>query len=145
MGNFEDGDVRNDKIGLVNYVINIVFCGKKPRILRRIASFIFHIELPYLNYPLRMPHPYGIVINSGAILGQNCTIFQGVTVGSKRRGRKCGVPIIADDVVIFPNAVIIGSVSIGEGSTIAPGAVVIDDVPPKSTVVGNPGRVIHCN
>ena len=136
------GDVRNDPIGPVNKFINWIFLGKKPRLLRRLVSLFFHIELPTLLYPLRMAHPFGIVVNSGASLGRNVTIFQHVTIGSKRLGRKAGVASIGDDVVIFPNAVIVGAVSIGGGAVIAPGAVVINDVPAGATVAGNPARIV---
>ena len=140
---FPVGDVRNDPIGTVNKLINWAFMGKKPRLLRRLIGLIFHIELPALLHPLRMAHPFGIVVNSGARLGRNVTIFQNVTIGSKRLGRNAGVAIVGDDVVIFPNAVIVGAVLIGGRAVIAPGAVVINDVPAGATVAGNPARVIE--
>lgn len=135
-------DVRNDPIGPVNKLVNWTFSGKRPRWLRRLIGIVFHIELPSLVHPLRMAHPYGIVVNGGAQLGKNVTIFQGVTIGSKRGGSKSGVPAVGDNVVIFPNAVIVGGITIGEGATIAPGAIVINDVPRGATVAGNPARVI---
>lgn len=110
---YPPSDVRNDPVGPVNKVINWVFMGKKPRLLRRLVGMFFHIELPVLVYPLRMAHPFGIVVNSGARLGRNVTIFQHVTIDSKRLGRNAGIANIGNDVVIFPNAVIVGSVSIG--------------------------------
>jgi serine acetyltransferase len=139
---YPPGDVRNDPIGPVNKFINWIFMGKKPRLLRRLVGMFFHIELPALAYPVRMAHPFGIVVNGGARLGRNVTIYQHVTIGSKRVGRNAGVARIGDDVVIFPNPVIVGAVSIGEGAVIAPGAVVIDDVPTGATAAGNPARII---
>jgi serine O-acetyltransferase len=90
-----------------------------------------------------MPHPYQIVVNPSATLNKNITIYQGVTIGSKREGNKSGAPIIENDVVIFPNAVVIGRVTIGAGAIIGPNAVVVNDVPPGITVVGNPARPIR--
>lgn len=140
--NFPKGDVRNDPLGPVNKLINWVNTGRKPRLIRRFISIVFHVELPNLVYPLRMAHPYGIVVNGSTKLGKNVTIFQHVTIGSKRLGLKAGAPTIGDDVVIFPNAVIVGAVHIGGGAVLAPGCVVIDDVPAGATVVGNPARII---
>ena len=136
-------DVRQDPIGPVNRFLNWVFSGNRPRILRRLVSILFHLELPVLQHPLRMAHPYGIIINSNVSLGRNVTIFQGVTIGSKRSGRKAGAPVIEDDVCIFPNAVVIGRITIGEGAIIGPGSVVVDNVPPGATVVSNPARQLN--
>jgi serine acetyltransferase len=136
-------DVRLDPIGPVNRFIIWVFTGKKPRVLRRMVSIIFHIELPTLQFPLRMTHPYGIIISGDVVLGKNVTVFQGVTIGSKRDGKKAGSPTIEDDVCIFPNAVLIGRIKVGRGAIVAPGSVVIEDVPAGATVAGNPAKVIH--
>ena len=135
-------DVRLDPIGPVNRFIIWAFTGKKPRVLRRIVSIIFHVELPVLQSPLRMTHPYGIIVSGDVVLGKNVTVFQGVTIGSKRDGKKAGSPIIEDDVCIFPNAVLIGRITVGRGAVVAPGSIVIDDVPAGATVAGNPAKVI---
>lgn len=113
--NFPIGDVRNESIGLVNSFINWVFMGRKPRLLRRLVSIIFHIELPTLVYPLRLGHPFGVVVAPSVTIGRNVTIYQHVTIGTKRLGRKAGSPIIGDHVVIFPNAVVVGGISLGGG------------------------------
>lgn len=136
-------DVRSDPIGPVNKFIVWVFSGQRPRVLRRLVSIIFHIELPVLRQPLRMAHPYGIIISGDVILGKNVTVFQGVTIGSKRDGRNAGTPTIEDDVCIFPNAVVIGRITIGAGAIIGPGAVVVNDVPPGVTMIGNPARPLY--
>ena len=136
-------DVRHDPIGPINRFIIWTFTGKRSRLLRRLVSILFHVELPVLQHPLRMAHPYGIFINGNVRLGKNVTVFQGVTIGSKREGRKAGTPVIDDDVVIFPNAVVIGQITIGAGATIGPGSVVVDDVPPGVTVGGNPSRQLR--
>lgn len=135
-------DVRNDSFTKLNVFLNWVFVGSKPRLLRKLVSAVFHLELPRLKYPVRLPHPYGVIVNGSAVLEENVTIFQHVTVGSKRLGRNSGTPTISRDVVIFPNAVIIGNVFVGQGAQVAPGAIVIEDVPAWSVVAGNPARVI---
>jgi len=101
---------------------------------------VFHMELPVLRYAVRLPHPYGIVITGNATIGRNVTVFQGVTIGSKRSGRRAGAPVIEDDVCIFPNAVVVGQVTVGAGAVIGPCSVVVDDVPAGATVAGNPAR-----
>ena len=139
----ELSDFRHDPLGPVNRFIIWVFSGKHPKILRRFVSIVFHVKLPVLVYPLRMTHPYGIIISSNVRLGKNVSVFQGVTIGTKREGRRAGSPVIGDDVCIFPNAVVIGKITIGAGATIGPGSVVVDDVPPGVTVVGNPARQLQ--
>ena len=133
---------RNDQIGPVNKLLNWVFMGKKSRIVRRLVGIIFHIEPPSLVYPLCLPHPFGIIVNDRAKLGRNVKIFQHVTIGNKPFGRNSGVATIGDDVVIYPNAVLVGGILIGAGAVIAPGSVVIADVPAGATVAGNPARII---
>lgn len=89
---------------------------------------------------LLLPHPYGITIHANAQIGQGCIIYQNVTIGSS--GGSGLPPVLEDDVVVGANAVIIGAIVVGRGSTVGAGAVVITDVPPRSTVVGNPARVV---
>lgn len=91
-------------------------------------------------------HFSNIVINKGSIIGKNCTIFQGVTIGSVRgKGPKGGSPVIGDNVVISPGAKIIGKILIGNTVFVAPNAVVIKDVPDNATVGGIPARILNMN
>lgn len=136
----DEADVRNDPLGITNRFLCWVFGEGRPRLLRRLASAVFHVELPELRYPVRMPHPHGIVVNGGVRLGRNVTLYQGVTLGSKRYGKNAGAPVVEDDVCIFPNAVVVGGVTLGAGAIIASCSVVIADVPPGVTVAGNPAR-----
>lgn len=139
---YSTADVRNDPIGVLNRLLNWVFSGHKPKFLRRLATIIFHIEVPQLLHPIRLPHPYSIVVNSNVILGRNVTLYHGVTIGSKRYGSRSGCPIIEDNVVIFPNAVIVGCINIGMGSIIQAGSIVVTSVPAFSIVGGNPAKII---
>lgn len=91
---------------------------------------------------LLFSHYSCIVINGGATIGKNCTIFQGVTVGSVR-GVKGGVPSIGDNVVLAAGTKVIGNVHIGNNVMIGAGSVVVTDIPDNAVAVGNPARVIN--
>lgn len=88
-------------------------------------------------------HATGVVIGETAVIGENVSIFQGVTLGgvSAERDKKRH-PTIKDNVVIGAHAVVLGDITIGENTRIGAGSVVIKDVPPNSTVVGIPGKVV---
>lgn len=91
----------------------------------------------------RFPHPIGIVINGNAKIGNNCTIWQNVTIGESCSPHKeYGCPTIGDNVQVFANSVIIGKVNIGSNSLIGAGSVVTKDIPPNSIAVGNPAKVV---
>lgn len=86
-------------------------------------------------------HWGSLVINPDTIIGKNCNIAQGVTIGRQNRGKNEGSPIIGDEVWIGTNAVVVGAVTIGNNVLIAPNTYVNFDVPNDSMVMGNPGRV----
>lgn len=91
---------------------------------------------------LRIYHGYGLVVHSNAKIGANCTLRQGVTLGSKDEDG-IETPIIGNDVNIGASALIIGSLSIGDGAKIGAGAVIVSDVPAMASAVGNPAKVIY--
>lgn len=132
--------VNEDPLSRVNRAIVWMCSDGRPRFLAKLVQFVFHVELPALTSPVRLPHPYCVVVNPKVRLGRNVTLYQGVTLGGKRTGRRAGVPQIGDGVVIFPNAVVVGAVFIGDGAQVGPGAVVNEDVPAGATVVGNPAK-----
>lgn len=90
---------------------------------------------------IMFPHFSGIVVNGGAKIGKNCTIFQNVTIGSVR-GPKGGVPTIGDNVVLCAGSCVIGNVHIGNNVLIGAHALVVEDIPDNAVVVGNPARII---
>ena len=93
----------------------------------------------HIGRGLFFPHFSCIVINGGAIIGDNVTIFQGVTVGSVR-GK--GTPVIGDNVVLSAHSQIIGKVRIGNNVMVGAGAVVVNDVPDNAVVIGVPAKVV---
>lgn len=110
-------------------------------------QYLTGIQLPIgtnVGEGLCFSHFSCIVINKHAIIGKNCTIFQGVTIGSVR-GANGGVPKIGDNVVIASGAKVIGDVKIGNNVMIGAGAVVVHDIPDNSVAVGNPAKVVSKN
>lgn len=90
---------------------------------------------------LYIGHGFAITINSAAVIGKNCNIAKGVTIGQENRGKRKGTPQIGDQVWIGTNAVIVGRITIGDDVLIAPNSFVNCDVPSHSVVVGNPCRI----
>lgn len=82
----------------------------------------------------------GVVIHKDAIIGNDCHIDQGVTIGGT--GTKLGVPRLGDRVYIGAGAKILGDISVGDGATIGANAVVLTDVPPNGVAVGVPARLV---
>lgn len=119
------------------------------RLLARIVSgfgrFLTGIEIhagAQIGYGFFIDHGMGIVIGETTIIGNNVTLYQGVTLGgvSFQPGKRH--PTIEDNVTIYTGAAVLGNITIGEGSVIASGSVVLKDVPPNATVVGVPGRIV---
>ncbi|AQX08203.1 serine acetyltransferase [Elizabethkingia ursingii] len=105
----------------------------------------YGIQIPFstnIAEGLYIGHFGNIIINDNAIIGKNCNIAQGVTIGQVNRGKYIGAPVIGNEVWIGPNAVIVGSVNIGHNVLIAPNAYVNIDVPANSIVIGNPCKII---
>lgn len=75
------------------------------------AQFLYHVEIPYnvtIGKGLYIGHPYGITINPRAVIGANCNIHKGVTIGQENRGTRKGAPTIGDNVWIGVNSTIVG-------------------------------------
>lgn len=90
-------------------------------------------------------HGNGVIIGETAIVGNNVTLYQGVTLGGTGKEHGKRHPTIGDNVMISAGAKVLGSFSVGENSKIGAGSVVIEEVPPNCTVVGVPGRVVKRN
>lgn len=87
-------------------------------------------------------HGNGVVIGETAVLGNNITLYQGVTLGGTGKERGKRHPSLQDNVMVGAGVRILGAVTIGRNSKIGAGSVVVNDIPENCTVVGIPGRVI---
>ncbi len=94
---------------------------------------------------LFIDHGSGVIIGETTIIGDNVTLYQGVTLGGTGKETGKRHPTIEDNVMISAGAKIIGSFTVGENSKIGAGSVVLKEVPPNSTVVGVPGHVVKRN
>ena len=90
-------------------------------------------------------HGNGVIIGETTIIGDNVTMYQGVTLGGTGKEHGKRHPTIGNNVMISAGAKVLGSFTIGDNSKIGAGSVVLSEVPPGSTVVGVPGRVVKRN
>lgn len=91
---------------------------------------------------LFIDHGNGVIIGETAVIGDNVTLYQGVTLGGTGKEHGKRHPTVEDNVMISAGAKVLGSFTIGANSKIGAGSVVLSPVPPYSTVVGVPGRVV---
>jgi serine O-acetyltransferase len=91
---------------------------------------------------LFIDHGSGVIIGETTIIGDNVTLYQGVTLGGTGKEQGKRHPTLADNVMVSAGAKILGSFTIGENSKIGAGSVVLKEVPPNCTVVGVPGRIV---
>ncbi len=115
------------------------------RFLSHISRFLTGIEIhpgATIGEGFFIDHGMGVVIGETAEIGKNVTMYHGVTLGgtSWKKGKRH--PTIEDNVIIGANAAILGPIRVGENSKIGSGSVLNKEVPPHSTVVGIPGRVV---
>lgn len=124
-----------------NAIMKIIY-----KVFNRVFQFAYSCEISYLakiGEGLYIGHPYNITINPNAIIGKNCIIHKGVTIGQENRGKRKGTPTIHSHVWIGVNSTIVGNVVIGDDVLIAPNSYVNCDVPPHSIVFGNPCIIKH--
>lgn len=91
---------------------------------------------------LFIDHGVGVVIGETTIIGDNCTLYQGVTLGGTGKEHGKRHPTLGNNVMIGAGAKVLGPITIGDNARIAAGAVVLDDIPADSTAVGVPARVV---
>lgn len=117
-----------------------------PRAIAAIARALTGIEIhpaAEIGPGLFIDHGMGVVIGETAQLGANVTIYQGVTLGGTGFATGKRHPTVEDNVTIGSGAKLLGPIRVGHGSKIGANTVVIHDVPPNSTVVGNPGHPVR--
>lgn len=115
-----------------------------PRAISQLARFITGIEIhpgATIGKGLFIDHGHGVVVGETSIIGDNVTLFQGVTLGGTGRETGKRHPTVGNNVVVGAGAKVLGDIEIGENSYIGANAVVIKNVPPNATVVGVPGHV----
>ncbi|MFC1806750.1 serine O-acetyltransferase EpsC [Candidatus Omnitrophota bacterium] len=115
-----------------------------PRLISQIARHFTGIEIhpgATIGNDFFIDHGMGVVIGETTIIGDNVTLFQGVTLGGTGKEQGKRHPTIGKNVVVGTGAKILGNIIIGDNSYVGANAVVIRDVPPNSTVVGVPGRI----
>ena len=116
-----------------------------PRFLSHIARFLTGIEIHpgvKAGKGLFIDHGMGVVIGETTEIGQNVTLYQGVTLGGVSLKKEKRHPTLRDNVVVGAGAKVLGPFEVGENSRIGSNSVVVKEVPPNSTVVGIPGQVI---
>lgn len=116
------------------------------RLLSQLAKFATGIEIhpgATIGRGVFIDHGAGVVIGETAVIGDNCTIYQGVTLGGtgKQTGKRH--PTLGNNVMVGAGAKLLGAFTVGDNSKIAAGAVVLCDVPENSTAVGIPAKVVR--
>lgn len=115
------------------------------RALSQFARFLTGVEIhpgATIGEGFFIDHGMGVVIGETTIIGRDVTLYQGVTLGGTGKERGKRHPTLEDNVVVGVGATVLGNITVGRGSKVGGGAVVIGDVPPNCTVVGVPGRVV---
>jgi serine O-acetyltransferase len=115
-----------------------------PRLISQIARFFTGIEIhpgAKIGQGLFIDHGMGVVVGETSIVGDNVTLFQGVTLGGTGKETGKRHPTLGDNIVVGTGAKILGNINIGSNSYVGANAVVIKNVPPNSTVVGVPGHI----
>ncbi len=116
------------------------------RFVSHVSRFLTGIEIhpaATLGSGLFIDHGMGVVIGETAEVGDNVTLLQGVTLGGTSLKREKRHPTLGNNVVVGAGAKIIGAFTIGDGSRIGAGSVVVREVPPNCVVVGVPGRITY--
>ncbi|MCM3575697.1 MULTISPECIES: serine O-acetyltransferase [Mesobacillus] len=115
------------------------------RAISQISRFFTGVEIhPGAKIGRRffIDHGMGVVIGETCEIGDNVTVFQGVTLGGTGKEKGKRHPTVNDNALIATGAKVLGSITIGENSKVGAGSVVLKDVPPNSTVVGIPGKIV---
>lgn len=140
-------------------IANSIFISKLPKLIKKtlllgavihqkILEIITGITLPYaatIGERFYIAHHGHIIIHPFAVIGDNCNISQGVTIGISGRGSNRGVPIIGNNVYFGANAVVVGKIKVGDNCVIAANSLVINNVESNITVIGVPAKKFNDN
>jgi serine O-acetyltransferase len=116
-----------------------------PRLLAEVVHRVTGIDIhpgATIGRSFFIDHGTGVVIGGTAVIGDNVTLYQGVTLGGTSLQHTKRHPTLGNNVTVGSGAAILGDITIGDNTKIGANSVVVKDVPPNSTVVGIPGRVV---
>jgi len=117
-----------------------------PRLLSQIMRFLTLIEIhpgAQIGRRFFIDHGCGVVIGETAVIGDDVTIFQGVTLGGTGKAKGRRHPTIGNNVVIGANAIVIGKITVGDNVRIGAASVVTKEMPSNVVLVGNPARILE--
>ena len=115
------------------------------QLIAQTGRFVTGIEIhpaAVIGEGLFIDHGAGVVIGETASVGENVTMYQGVTLGGTGKETGKRHPTVGDDVVIGAGSLLLGAITLGDNVKVGAGSVVVTDIPANSTVVGNPGRPV---
>ncbi|RZT13750.1 MULTISPECIES: serine O-acetyltransferase [Fictibacillus] len=115
------------------------------RVISQISRFFTGIEIhpgAQIGRRFFIDHGMGVVIGETCIIGNDVTIYQGVTLGGTGKEKGKRHPTLEDHVLVATGAKVLGNITIGKNSKVGAGSVVLQNVPPNATVVGIPGKVV---
>lgn len=118
-------------------VIRTIFASRAAR------KYGLEILTENIGPGLYLGHAHNINVHPNAVVGKNCNLNKGCTLGKENRGKREGAPVLGDNVWVGTNSVVVGNIHIGNDVLIAPNAYVNFDVPDHSIVLGNPGKIIR--
>ena len=116
-----------------------------PRFISQISRFLTGIEIhpgAAIGKNFFIDHGMGVVIGETSIIGDNCLVYQGVTLGGTGKEKGKRHPTIGNNVTLGAGAILLGDISIGDNSNVGAGSVVIKSAKENSTLVGIPARVV---
>ncbi len=116
-----------------------------PRLISHLSRMLTGIEIhpgAVIGEGLFIDHGMGVVIGETAVIGDDCHLLQGVTLGGTSTKRVKRHPTLGNNVTVGAGAILLGAITVGDHARIGAGSVVVSNVPPYATVVGVPGHII---
>ncbi|MCH8161937.1 MAG: serine O-acetyltransferase [Chloroflexi bacterium] len=116
-----------------------------PRLISHVTRLVTGIEIhpgAKIGESFFIDHGMGVVIGETAEIGDNCHLYQGVTLGGTSTRREKRHPTLENNVEVGAGAKLIGAITIGENAQVGAGSVVVTNVPPNATIVGVPGHIV---
>lgn len=135
---------------LLRYDLRYLWCIRQNKslmcklmLVRASRKYGLEILSSSIGEGLYIGHPHDINVHPWAVIGKNCNLNKGCTIGRENRGIRNGAPTLGDYVWVGSNAMVVGKIVIGNDVLIAPNSYVNFDVPSHSIVIGNPAKIYH--